>query len=575
MAKFELPIEKFLTTKVGEHFPDFDLRQGTAFRDMVVKPTAIFLQPYRDQANILKRNMSLTNHELMIDDEMDRLVANVFVSRRGGGKATGSVRVYLTEAVSITVPIGTQFQTSDGKIFFPVQANTFLAEEIALNKDGIYFYADVTVEAELDGEEYNIDQNSIVFMTGGPDDAFKVDNLSSFASGIDVEDNASLKQRAEYSISVRDLVIKKSIQAVILENFEAVREVVPIGYGDPEMERDVVPVLLNLLTLVENETTGEISGGSTFTDPNVTDWHAARVKPGHELIIFDSPGEGRYPVDAVTTNSITLAATLTDRAGISYGIDGIVRDASEHIGGKVDIYTDSTAIVTSTVVLAPAQEVNEITEEALPYYEGGVAFSLPLVGISSIIEIDPSTREQVGEPLEEGVDYVINVLDPLLRYSNSEVINLQLLETDSGQLRYFIGSTLQVNYYSDSLVKSVQDFSDNLLNRVITADILARRAVPSFVDVDMEYRGDIEEEDLAKVITEYIDGIGIGQPLQASDMVSVVYFFNVDFVVLAFSITGETHFVDGTITTETTDKELSIDRTVKFIPRTISVTKVE
>jgi len=573
--KFDLPIEEFLRTKIQEHFPDFDLRQGTAFRDMLIKPTSVLVQPYRDQANIIKRNLSLKNHEVMIPEEMDSLVSNLFVSRRGGGLSSGTVRLYFTEVSSVTVPVDTQFQTSGGLVFFPQSTVTFLAEEVALNKDGLFFFVDVQVVSEENGEEYNIDPNSIVFITGGPDNVFKVDNLNAFSSGVDEEDNATLRSRTEYSISVRDLVIKKSIQAVLLENFPALREVVPIGYGDPEMQRDVIPVIMQLLTIVEQETTGEITSGNLFDDPGVANWHDLGIKPGHELIIFDDPDEGRHPVESVTSDKVTVDATLTNRTGITYGFDGIVRDDEYHIGGKVDVYIDSTGISTNTVVLAPAQEVNDVSKDELAYYEGGVAFDLPVVGINRIFEIDPSTREQVGDDLELGVDYQINVLDPLFRYSSVETTQIQLLETDSGAARYFIGSTLQVDYYADELVDSTQKYISNTLNRVITADIISRRAVPSFVDVTMEYRGTIKESDLENVLREYIDGIGIGQPLQASDMVSVMYFFNVEFVALAFSITGETHAVDGTVTTETTDKELVIDRTVKFIPRTITVTKVE
>ena len=71
MPDYELPIEKFLVTKTQEHFPDFDLRQGTAYREMVIKPMTIFMQPYRDQVEVLKRNMSLQNFELMITEEME------------------------------------------------------------------------------------------------------------------------------------------------------------------------------------------------------------------------------------------------------------------------------------------------------------------------------------------------------------------------------------------------------------------------------------------------------------------------------------------------------------------------
>lgn len=574
MPDFELPIEKFLVTKTQEHFPEFDLRQGTAFRDMVIKPNIMFLQPYRDQANILKRNMSLQNYELMIDEEMDALVSNVFVDRRGGLKSTGTARAYFDEAKAVSFTTDAEFRTADGLIFNPVETVTFLPEEVALNIDGLYFFVDVQVEAEAEGEEYNIDEHSLVFVNSAPEGIIKVDNVSSFASGVDIEDNATLKQRTEYSIAVRDLVIKKSIQAVILEAFESVRELVPIGYGDPEMDRDVIPVIMDLLVLLEERTTGEVVSGNTFTDPGVPNWHDLGIKPGHELVVLDSPDTGKHPIESVTSTVITIDGVMTTRTGITYGIDGLVKDDAYHIGGKVDIYLDSTGLTTSTVVLAPAQEINEVSETALPYYEGGIAFTLPLVGINQIIEIDPSTREQIGDALIEGSDYVINVADPLYRYSTKEVVTIQLLETDPGAPLYFIGSTLQVDYFSDSVVNDVQEFADNELNRVITADILVRRCVPSFVDITLEYRGDIDEAELVAVVSDFVDKVNIGQPLAASDIVSVVYYFNVNFVVLSFNMSAETHNVDGTITTTVSTSEIDVDRTVKFVPRTIDVTKV-
>jgi hypothetical protein len=574
MAKFVLPIEKFLITKIREHFPTFDLRQGTAFRDMLIKPSSILLQPYRDQANILKRNMSLQNFELMQEEELDSLVANVFVARRGGNYSEGTVRIYFTEAKGVTITTDMQFQTSTNLSFFPTETQTFLAEEVALNVDGFYFFVDVVVAAAAAGTEYNIPEHSIVFISNGPSGVVKVDNISSFSLGVDTEDNATLKQRTEYSIAVRDLVIKKSIQAVLLENFSTLREVVPIGYGDPEMMRDVIPVILNLLTLVEESTTGAITGGKYLSDSLVPNWHTIGIKPGHEVIIMNSPDEGTYSIESVTTSQIEIDGTLTNRTGVQYGLNGIVRDDAYHIGGKVDIYIDSTKLITDTVVLAPAQEINEVVEEALPYYEGGKAFTLPLVGINKIIEIDPVTREQIGDALVYGTDYTIVVADSLYRYSVKDSITINLLQTDPMQPRYYIGSTLEVDYYADDMVHETQDYCDNLLNRVITADILVRRAVPCFIDLTLSYKGDIAVEDLDSVLREYIDGLGIGTTLQASDIVATVYYFNVGFVSLAFTMVGETHKVDGTIVTQTSTTEIAVDRTVKYIPRTMNLTKV-
>jgi len=74
MARFQLPITEFLETKIRENFANFDLREGTAFRDMLIKPMSLLIQPLRDQSNIIRRNLSLGNFPLMLEDEFDALV---------------------------------------------------------------------------------------------------------------------------------------------------------------------------------------------------------------------------------------------------------------------------------------------------------------------------------------------------------------------------------------------------------------------------------------------------------------------------------------------------------------------
>ena len=93
-TRFDLPITTFLEAKLRENFPQFNVREGSAYRDMLLKPASLLLQPFRDQLQIVKRNISLANFSLMLDDEFDALVANLFVDRRIGDLATGTVRLF-------------------------------------------------------------------------------------------------------------------------------------------------------------------------------------------------------------------------------------------------------------------------------------------------------------------------------------------------------------------------------------------------------------------------------------------------------------------------------------------------
>lgn len=664
---FRPPVEKFLVQKVQEYFPDFDLREGTAFRDMVIKPMTVFLQPYRDQVNVLRRNQSLANFELMNAEELDALVANVFVARRAGTKATGSVRVYLSAAQQVSFSTEVQFQTAAGLIFYPTAQVGFTAEQLALNTDGLYFYCDVPCTAEQAGEDYNVAAHAIVFISGGPSGVVKVDNPAAFALGVDEEDNAHLAKRAENAITVRDLVIKRSISAELLENFTSVREVAVAGFGDAEMNRDTANTVLDLTVVIDKRLTGEISGdGTVFTDRddlNPIDFLAAGVRPGHYLRIFNDEDAGLHAIEAVTEDTITLYDALTVRSDIDYGFDGYAAVDQYHTGGKVDVYVDTTRLEEGTFYLDPADTTNPLAAGS------PTGVTLPVVGIKTLIEVDPATHDPLtpiedhtlwpadtvfvaerttgeivldggvyyledtnvdfsavevqgvagvrsgftleitdGEDLgsyeiyavagtdnqrlrltevltpRENVHYRVTVSDYTLvssdedtRLSSSESLSINLLNTTggSGSARYFVGSTLAATFYGDSTVADIQAHIDNEYNRVVTASVLARRCLPTFVDLEITYRGDIAEADLEAAVAEYINGLAIGAIFEASDLVATLYFFEVEYIQNDFLIRATTAELDGTNTYQESSISVTIPRTSKYIARSIVAHKLE
>jgi hypothetical protein len=653
MANFQLPIEKFLVQKVQEYFPSFDLREGTAFRDMMIKPMIIFMQPYRDQTNVIKRNLSLQNFEIMRDEEMNALVSNLFVNRRGGVKAEGTIRVYMTAASQVSFSTETQFQTSTGLIFSPKETISFTAEELALNIDGLYFYSDVPCIAEKEGNEYNIDAHAIVFISGGPTGVSKVDNLGSFAKGVNIEDNATLQERAKTSIAVRDLVTKRSISSVMLENFNTLKEVAVIGFGDSEMARDVVTAVMDLLVTVDERTTGEITGtGSTFEDNNVDNpinFIELGIQPGHRIVILNGLNAGKHTIKAILNETtLELFDYLTVRVGVVYGVDGFIVRDDYHIGGKVDVYVDTTKLEEDTFYLDPAAEVNSLPSTLV---------NLPVVGIKSLLGVNPATHEpllpeadytlwpehtRMTEDLDTGSitgsgitlednnfnfttanirpafslvileglnagshmiqsvvndhkitiydvltsrtnvkyrieanDYRLETTDPNTRLSASEKVQIRLLQNNPlNPDRYFIGNTLGSVYYTDTSISEYQAFVGNDQNRVVTTDIMIRRCLPTFIDLHIDYKGTITEVDIINVIREFIDGKKIGSTLSASDLISMLYFFNVEYVSNDFIMYAYKYNVDGTVTVEESTLEISSARTSKYIPRTITVTKL-
>lgn len=358
MAKFDLPVQDFLLTKLRENFPTFDLREGTAFRDMLVKPMNLLIQPLRDQTNIIKRNLALQNFPLMLEDEFDLLVGNIFVSRRSGDKAVGSVRVLFDAPRDTVISTNVKFLTQDGTSFVPQETVVATAEQMRLNVQGLFFFVDVLVIAESEGVSGSVAAGSIIFAEGAPEGVVQVDNPTALTGGIDTETNTQLFGRAETSITVRDLVISRSILAVILEQFTSIREAIVQGFGDPEMERDITPTLVNLSEVIGTKTTGSTAVSTTFTDSS-QDFITALVAPGHELIISTGADAGTHIItDVPTATTLTVSAAFTAAAsGLTYRIRGFAVKEDLHIGGKVDVYADTTTLKELDVIVDPIELV--------------------------------------------------------------------------------------------------------------------------------------------------------------------------------------------------------------------------
>ena len=350
---FTLPITDFLVTKLKENFPEFDLREGTAYRDMLVKPQSLLFQPLRDTTNVIRRNLSLGNFALMLEDEFDELVSNIFVTRRDGDSARGTVRVFFESPRDTVIGTDVIFLSENGDSFNPESPIIITAEQMKLNTEGLFFFVDVAVISSEPGEEFNVEAGAIIFVEGGPEGITSVNNSSALTDGVDQETNTVLFARAQTAISVRNLVTDRSIPTVLLEQFTQVREMLVVGQGEAEMLRDITPILIDLGEVIGTQTTGSTAVSTTFTDVT-EDFVAALVAPGHELIIQSGADAGTHVITSVTTTTLEVSVAFTAAAsGLSYRIRGFAIKEDVHIGGKVDIYSDTTSVVSKEIVIEP------------------------------------------------------------------------------------------------------------------------------------------------------------------------------------------------------------------------------
>lgn len=237
LQQAEVLAEQVLQAK----FPDLDLRIGTGIRDLVIRPSATLLAminklaTYYFAQNTISKVDNTTSTELV-----DSLMSNWFLYRNLGSKATINVRLFFARNKNVSLTTNTYFSTDGTLKFFPVTSLTIPASSLTLDSYQNEWYYDVELMAESEGTTYNLSSGSLLYFSNF-DPYFlhaEINYLSSEAGN--VETNLQFLSRGKNAISTRNLINNPSIISNIQANYPSIANVLPIGYGDPEMIRDQI-----------------------------------------------------------------------------------------------------------------------------------------------------------------------------------------------------------------------------------------------------------------------------------------------------------------------------------------------
>lgn len=102
----KLPIAKFLTTRLQEYDPNFDVRSGTGFAQLFINPMQFMVQPIVDEITQLQtaqsflRILQQPDPDAFDEESVDALAANLYVTRNPGNVSAGIARVYYAATVN-------------------------------------------------------------------------------------------------------------------------------------------------------------------------------------------------------------------------------------------------------------------------------------------------------------------------------------------------------------------------------------------------------------------------------------------------------------------------------------------
>lgn len=631
-TRYNIPVSQFLVDLLSEKYPDLNVNEGSVIHDLLIRPAALMLQPHRDYVRLLARNMKLRNFQVMDETELDALASNFLVTRREGERARGTQRVFFKNAQAVQILTSARFFDTSGRGFAPISSQSFTIADL---QNQIYvptseYYVDIAVIALQPGEEFMVDAGTVSVVQGIPG-ATRTTNNEKFTAGKNADSNTELFERILTSVTNRDLVKKTGISAAIFEAFDSVRNVEVVGFGDPDMRRDTIEATLDMKELfrtsycskynVPLDQNGDIAftdaDGNTVTTPlggrvgaitdnldldfralsvtlNGTNYQTLSAQPGFIVRFFTPTGEvGDFKITRVLTgptqeNGAESTLILVDRPfelttaendaidRFRYTIVGAISTNVLHVGGKVDVYVDSTANVEKTVTISALIPVagSEITVDsngtaeiplnsAATNFESGLKFDDPVISIAKIEQLE-SGSDTVIRTLVPDTHYVIVRKENRGQYTLAESDVLIIRGLDDSGVSLFRGKRIRITYITNPDYSAIQEFVDADDNRDVTKDI--RILPPQIIQVstDLSFRGSASLTTVETVVREYLAEKSFGAEISVNELVSLLAFFGVTDIRMPITITGSREIGNGEFEVISSQDRLTADRVQVF-----------
>jgi hypothetical protein len=381
---FAVDMRQFIIDRIRKEFPTIDVSL-TSVDDLLIKPITTILEPLRREIQAIRIQQSLEDPALLLEEEADALVANLLVSRIQGDRARGVARLFFGAAVDFVALPSIVIRTASGIIFHPTQVQSISFTEMQSNVEDNFFFFDINVEAEDEGSAGQIEPGELTRIDEAPG-VVKITNKARFSGGVDRQTNEELKTFAEESVTERSLTTSRGVISQLLDNFP-LEDVQPIGFGDPEMDRDIIESLGVVLESNTLAATASLSSG-TLTDSAKTfdATPTPDVRVGDLVTFFTGPNTGKsFPVTTVGTTTLVLSGSPTDDAGpITYTVTqqtvgtltistipgGVLSDtpltvtnSEVHIGNHTDAYVKPPTLDQDSVDLLSLPSPDDTTVE--------------------------------------------------------------------------------------------------------------------------------------------------------------------------------------------------------------------
>lgn len=499
-----LEAELFAQQILQSKYPDLDLREGTAVRDLVIRPTATLLATInKGMAYYFAQNTIAGITDDSPSDFLDSLMSNWFMTRKEGSNAVINARLFFARQKSVSLSSSSFFSTDNTLKFYPAASISIPSTALSFDAYSGEYYLDVDLVAETAGTNFNISSGSLLYFTNF-DPYFlraEINYLSQAAN--DRETNSEFITRASTAISTRNLVNVPSVISNLRESFSTITDISPIGFGDKEMIRDMVSVLVPGMAtpvLIHNGGMVDVYCNTALASTVVQlrmDSNGKALVTGPIYSIARSEVSASADPDTVLINA---AFTVTNPNTVSAVLTSLTT-------------TDTTA--TGTLVNHGFPEGRYITISGAyePAYNG--SFLVTSVTKDTFTFIVPA-----GTPATATGTIIVTVVNPTqdVGFSDRQTLIIDMGIENADGLASFT-----LKYYD--YLGGIQAYLEHPDNRVLCADLLARGYNTYLLDITVTaYNGPSPNPVICSdTIKAYLAGLEPGAPFIMADLLSMLY----------------------------------------------------
>lgn len=324
-------------------FPNMDLREGTGVRDLVIRPTATLLAMIKKGVDYYFTQNTIYNvDDTTSTDLVNAIMSNNFINRRVGSKSVINARLFFARSKNIAVPSTAYFSPDNKLKFFPESTVSYPASSMLFDTFSNEYYLDVSMVAESEGTSYDLNSGSLIYFSSF-DPYFLRGEINYLVSqSLPTETNTQFVTRAKTAVSTRNLINQPSIDFNLRDTFNYLNNIIPMGMGDPEMQRDIVQAVIpplpakQVTSISINGTTATVTvpthGYNTGMSVRLMGASVANVNNDFIITVIDI---NTYTIVVPSGTSVPSTLPTSRESVIATNVHG---------GGCVDIYCGESTV---------------------------------------------------------------------------------------------------------------------------------------------------------------------------------------------------------------------------------------